>query len=137
MAKGKATVFFCQDCGYESSKWMGSVLACKPGIPWWRNRCQSQPGSQGGLGRLSSGSQKSPIPAAKPSLLSEIDIEEQDRISTGFGELDRVLGDGIVAGSLVLVGGDPGIGKSTLLLQVCRNLAGAGQRSCTYQGRNP
>ena len=68
-------------------------------------------GSQAGLGRLASGSQKSPVPAARPSLLSEIDIEEQDRISTGFGELDRVLGDGIVAGSLVLVGGDPGIGK--------------------------
>ena len=66
--------------------------------------------------------------AAKPALLSEIRLEKEDRISTGFKELDRVLGDGIVAGSLVLVGGDPGIGKSTLLLQVCRHLAAAGQR---------
>lgn len=59
----------------------------------------------------------------RPVKLSEVSIEEQDRISTGYQELDRVLGSGIVAGSLVLVGGDPGIGKSTLLLQVCRNLA--------------
>lgn len=61
-------------------------------------------------------------------------MQEQDRISTGFKELDRVLGDGIVNGSLVLVGGDPGIGKSTLLLQVCRHLAGAGHRVLYISG---
>ena len=92
-------------------------------------------GSAGTKGRSSlisqSGDRADP---AKPALLSEINIEEQDRITTGFGELDRVLGDGIVAGSLVLVGGDPGIGKSTLLLQVCRNLAGAGQRVLYISG---
>ena len=64
----------------------------------------------------------------------EIDLEEQDHISTGFKELDRVLGDGIVAEPLVLVGGDPGIGKSTLLLQVCRNLASKGQRVLYISG---
>ena len=58
-------------------------------------------------------------------------------MGTGFGELDRVLGSGIVAGSLVLVGGDPGIGKSTLLLQVCRNLAMGGKRCSIYPGRSP
>ena len=134
MAKAKTTAFFCKECGYESSKWMGQCPACKAWNSMVEEPVSKSAGSQGGLGRLSSGSQKSPIPAAKPSLLSEIDIEEQDRISTGFGELDRVLGDGIVAGSLVLVGGDPGIGKSTLLLQVCRNLAGAGQRVLYISG---
>ena len=63
-------------------------------------------------------------------------IEEQDRIPTGYPELDRVLGSGIVAGSLVLVGGDPGIGKSTLLLQMCRNLAGMGTGFYTFPARN-
>lgn len=70
----------------------------------------------------------------KPVLLSEVSIEDQDRISTGYQELDRVLGSGIVAGSLVLVGGDPGIGKSTLLLQVCRNLAAAGHKVLYISG---
>jgi DNA repair protein RadA/Sms len=70
----------------------------------------------------------------KPALLSEISIDEQDRMSTGFGELDRVLGSGIVIGSLVLVGGDPGIGKSTILLQVCRNLAKEGKKVLYISG---
>ena len=134
MAKARTTAFFCKECGYESSKWMGQCPACKAWNSMVEEPVSKPSGSQGGLGRLASGSQKSPVPAARPSLLSEIDIEEQDRISTGFGELDRVLGDGIVAGSLVLVGGDPGIGKSTLLLQVCRNLAGAGQRVLYISG---
>ena len=72
--------------------------------------------------------------AAAPVKLDQVSLEEQDRISTGFGELDRVLGSGVVAGSLVLVGGDPGIGKSTLLLQVCRNLAAAGHRVLYISG---
>ena len=134
MAKARTTAFFCKECGYESSKWMGQCPACKAWNSMVEEPVSKPAGSQAGLGRLASGSQKSPVPAARPSLLSEIDIEEQDRISTGFGELDRVLGDGIVAGSLVLVGGDPGIGKSTLLLQVCRNLAGAGQRVLYISG---
>lgn len=70
----------------------------------------------------------------KPALLSEISIDEQDRMSTGFGELDRVLGSGIVIGSLVLVGGDPGIGKSTILLQVCRNLVKEGKKVLYISG---
>ena len=72
--------------------------------------------------------------SVRPSLLSEISLEEQDRIPTGFKELDRVLGNGIVAGSLVFVGGDPGIGKSTILLQVCRNLAMDGRKVLYISG---
>ena len=75
-----------------------------------------------------------PAASVRPSLLSEISLEEQDRIPTGFKELDRVLGNGIVAGSLVLVGGDPGIGKSTILLQVCRNLAMDGRKVLYISG---
>jgi DNA repair protein RadA/Sms len=69
-----------------------------------------------------------------PSVLSEITVRREDRFTTGMGELDRVLGGGIVSGSLTLVGGDPGIGKSTLLLQVCRNLSGAGHRVLYISG---
>ena len=74
------------------------------------------------------------IETIRPALLSEISIEENDRFPTGFPELDRVLGGGIVGGSLVLVGGDPGIGKSTLLLQVCRNLANSGHKVLYISG---
>lgn len=70
----------------------------------------------------------------RPSYLSEISLDEQDRMQTGYEELDRVLGGGVVRGSLVLVGGDPGIGKSTLLLQVCRNLAASGQKVLYISG---
>ena len=88
--------------------------------------------SPGGRGRA--GGPQRPAAYTRPSLLSEISLEEQDRIPTGFKELDRVLGDGIVAGSLILVGGDPGIGKSTLLLQVCRHLAADGRRVLYISG---
>lgn len=130
MAKARTTAFFCSQCGYESSKWMGQCPACRA----WNTLVEepiakSAPRRGAGTG-LRAGGQA----AARPSLLSEICLEEQDRIPTGFRELDRVLGDGIVAGSLVLVGGDPGIGKSTLLLQVCRHLAGAGRRVLYISG---
>ena len=77
---------------------------------------------------------QTPLIKSRPARLSEISIEEKDRVGTGFGELDRVLGGGVVAGSLVLVGGDPGIGKSTLLLQVCGNLSGVGQKVLYISG---
>ena len=132
MARLKTTAFFCKECGYESAKWMGQCPSCKSWNTMVEEPVAKAPSGQGpALGRLSSASAGRSSAQVKGSLLSEIDLEEQDRISTGFGELDRVLGDGIVAGSLVLVGGDPGIGKSTLLLQVCRNLAAAG-RSVLY-----
>lgn len=135
MAKSKTTAFFCKECGYESSKWMGQCPACRA----WNSLVEepvAKAPSKGGtpLGRSVSQAGAGSLYTSKAALLSEIDIEEQDRIPTGFKELDRVLGDGIVAGSLVLVGGDPGIGKSTLLLQVCRNLSGAGHRVLYISG---
>ncbi len=129
MAKAKASVFFCRECGFESSKWMGQCPACRQ----W-NTMVEEPAA----GKVKTSS--SPASSirrkgqVKPALLSEISIDEQDRMSTGFCELDRVLGSGIVIGSLVLVGGDPGIGKSTILLQVCRNLAKEGKKVLYISG---
>ena len=127
MAKAKATVFFCKECGYESSKWMGQCPACREWNTFVEEPVAKKSASAHG-GTVRQGL------APKPVLLSEVSIEEQDRISTGYPELDRVLGSGIVAGSLVLVGGDPGIGKSTLLLQVCRNLALGGHKVLYISG---
>lgn len=73
---------------------------------------------------------------SKPVAINEVDAADEERISTGFSELDRVLGGGIVPGGMVLVGGDPGIGKSTLLLQVCRNLSNDGKKCFIYQVKN-
>ena len=123
MAKAKTTAFFCSECGYESSKWMGQCPACKAWNTLVEEPTAGSARSASPSGRLSAVSGIGAGKREKAALLSEISLEEEDRISTGFKELDRVLGDGIVAGSLILVGGDPGIGKSTLLLQVCRNLA--------------
>ncbi len=128
MAKGRTTAFFCKECGYESAKWTGQCPACRE----W-NTMVEEPVAKKASDRRSvipeRGRQK-----IQPVRLSEVSIEEQDRISTGYQELDRVLGSGIVAGSLVLVGGDPGIGKSTLLLQVCRNLAAEGHKVLYISG---
>ena len=114
MAKG--TVFFCQGCGYESSKWMGQCPGCKE----WNTFVE-----EAAPKKIAGGRVKGVRERAVPVMLKEIELNEEERISTNIGELDRVLGGGIVAGSLMLVGGDPGIGKSTLLLQVCKNLADA------------
>ncbi len=113
MAKSK-TVFFCQNCGYESSKWMGQCPACRE----WNTFAEEPKATVKKTGAVSVRRE-----AVQPRRLSEIEISEESRITTGIRELDRVLGGGIVQGSLVLVGGDPGIGKSTLLLQMCRNLS--------------
>ena len=128
MAKARTTAFFCKECGYESAKWTGQCPACRE----W-NTMVEEPVAKKASDRRAvipeRGRQK-----IQPVRLSEVSIEEQDRISTGYQELDRVLGSGIVAGSLVLVGGDPGIGKSTLLLQVCRNLAAEGHKVLYISG---
>ena len=115
MAKGKTTVFFCQSCGYESSKWMGQCPACREWNTFVEESIDKKSAAKGG--KSSTASEAKAVP------LSDIKLTQEERMSTGIGELDRVLGGGIVQGSLVLVGGDPGIGKSTLLLQVCRNLS--------------
>ncbi|MEE0693506.1 MAG: DNA repair protein RadA [Lachnospiraceae bacterium] len=124
MAKTK-TVFFCQNCGFESSKWMGQCPGCRE----W-NTFAEEPRTV--IKR--SGTSVSTREAAKPQMLSQIEMSSAPRTTTGFGELDRVLGGGIVQGSLVLVGGDPGIGKSTLLLQVCRNLSSGGKKVLYISG---
>ena len=114
MAKAK-TVFVCQECGNEQSKWTGQCPACKT----W-NAMVEEVQMKKSDSPLSSGI--SFEVDHKPQKLSAIGIEDDERVLTGIGELDRVLGGGIVEGSLILVGGDPGIGKSTLLLQMCRTL---------------
>lgn len=130
MAKGKSgTIFFCQNCGYESAKWMGQCPGCRE----WNSFVEETvvTGSTKGKGKTSGG--QSGV-TAKPTQLSEVSLKEEDRVTTHLAELDRVLGGGIVAGSLTLVGGDPGIGKSTLLLQVCRNLSADGREVLYISG---
>lgn len=113
--KKTGTVFFCQECGYESSKWLGQCPGCRA----W-NSFVEEPVKVTAKGkRVTMGVRED----SKPLPISQIDLKEEDRLTTDIVELDRVLGGGIVAGSLTLVGGDPGIGKSTLLLQVCQKLA--------------
>lgn len=129
MAKAKATAFFCKECGYESAKWMGQCPACRE----W-NTMVEEPVAKGSSSRYVAVTGGTERRNGKPVKLSEVSLGEQERVSTGYRELDRVLGSGIVAGSLVLVGGDPGIGKSTLLLQVCRNLAGTGHKVLYISG---
>ena len=114
MAKGKTTVFFCQSCGYESSKWMGQCPGCRE----WNTFVEETVDKKAGK-ILSSDHGKT----HKPVSLNSVVMEQEERIQTGMQEFDRVLGGGIVPGSLVLVGGDPGIGKSTLLLQICQILS--------------
>ena len=126
MAKAKTNVFFCQECGYESAKWMGQCPGCRA----W-NSFVEEPVVKASSGKAS---MRASGNAAKPVTLEEIETSETERISSGMAELDRVLGGGIVPGSLVLVGGDPGIGKSTILLQVCKNLAAAGVSTLYVSG---
>lgn len=128
MAKAKkSTVFFCQECGYESSKWMGQCPGCKA----WNSFVEETVSSN----IVSTSGKKTAVPSSKePSVLSAVSLSKEDRIQIGIDELDRVLGGGIVPGSLSLVGGDPGIGKSTLLLQVCQRLAAQGRKVLYISG---
>ncbi len=133
MAKAK-TVFFCKECGYESAKWMGQCPGCKEWNTFVEESAERKAAAGRGPGISARTGAAGRPERVKPARLEEISVEENDRIGTGFGELDRVLGSGIVGGSLVLVGGDPGIGKSTLLLQVCRNLAQSGKKVLYISG---
>ena len=124
MAKGKKTVFFCQNCGHEEQKWLGQCPVCKE----WNTFVEE---------KVSTGkrtAQEKTVRDAKIVPLTQVQTETEERIHTSMDELDRVLGGGIVPGSLILVGGDPGIGKSTLLLQVCRELAEKGQKVLYISG---
>ena len=113
MAKTK-TVFYCTECGNESPKWQGRCAACGA----WNTLVEhiEKPTPAGRAKSAPVGNSRT------PQKLSQIHSDDEIRFSTGMGELDRVLGGGAVAGSLVLVGGAPGIGKSTLLLQICKSL---------------
>ena len=122
MAKAKQ-VFFCQECGYESSKWQGQCPGCKN----WNTFVEEKVVT--GVTKKSDKKE-----AAVPTSILEVNASEDARISTGMRELDRVLGGGIVRGSLTLVGGDPGIGKSTILLQVSRNLTKSGVKILYVSG---
>ena len=120
MAVKKKTVFFCQSCGYESSKWMGQCPGCKE----WNSFVEESVS-------VKSAKTQHKTKSAEPVTLKEISVQEECRINTGIQEFHRVLGGGIVPASIVLVGGDPGIGKSTLLLQVCQKLS-AQQKKVLY-----
>ena len=113
MAKAKKSIFFCQNCGHEESKWLGQCPMCKE----WNTFVEEKMTLSKTVEAAKSRGELEVV------TLSSVSTTEDERIKTGIGELDRVLGGGIVPGSLVLVGGDPGIGKSTLLLQVCQRLA--------------
>ncbi|UOF91866.1 DNA repair protein RadA [Fodinisporobacter ferrooxydans] len=119
MAKTKSkTKFICQDCGYESAKWLGKC----PGCSQWNSFAEEV---------VPTTSERIPSnqhPQGKPESIAAIDTGQEPRTSTGYQEFDRVLGGGIVSGSLVLVGGDPGIGKSTLLLQTSFSVAKQGKK---------
>ena len=119
MAKAK-TVFVCSNCGYESAKWLGKCPACNEWNGFYEEKVASSSGN-------ASSSNKSNKEKAVPRKLKEVEGIETARTSTGIGELDRVLGGGLVKGSLVLVGGEPGIGKSTLILQLCDKVKGEGK----------
>ncbi len=131
--KKRTTAFYCSECGYESAKWVGQCPACHA----WNTMVEAPVRvsiSAASSFRGGKNAVPGPISSARPVSLSEIHDEGEVRWSTGYGELDRVLGGGIVKGSMLLVGGDPGIGKSTLLLQVTRNLAENGRRVIYVSG---
>lgn len=123
MAKNSKTIFFCKECGYESAKWLGQCPGCHE-VGSFVEEQVSTGKVKRSVNRLGN----------KPVLLNEVSAEDEERTTTGFSELDRVLGGGVVPGGLILVGGDPGIGKSTLLLQVCRNMAANGKQVLYISG---
>lgn len=108
-------IYVCNECGYESSKWLGKCPACTQWNTFFEQKVTKTKHSQ----------EKN---ISRSEKIIEVDLTEAPRMDSGFGELNRVLGGGIVQGSVCLLGGDPGIGKSTLLLQVCKNLAMQGMR---------
>lgn len=113
MAKAKKSIYFCQNCGHEESKWLGQCPMCREWNTFVEEKVTVSKGT----------ATKNTVREAEVVTLSSVSTDQEDRMKTEIEELDRVLGGGVVPGSLVLVGGDPGIGKSTLLLQVCKRLS--------------
>lgn len=133
MAKARDTSFFCKECGYESVKWAGQCPACKTWnsfveAPASYKKTSAWPAgiSQASPERSGTAAGRGLMPQAKAWTLNEITAGQGERYVTGISEFDRVLGGGIIKDSLVLVGGDPGIGKSTLLMQACKELSSRG-----------
>lgn len=117
MAKTAKTVFVCNECGYESAKWMGKCPACNSWNTFFEQKIEKI--TENGVKKIKEKNE--------PKALNTYKGQEVARISTGFNELDRVLGGGIVKGSLILLGGEPGIGKSTLILELCDKIKGDGK----------
>src|SRR5216683_5748537 len=118
MPKGSNTIFLCQNCGYESRKWLGKCPECGEWNSLVEERIVTTKKGRSGSGLR--------LREAKAIGYTEIESQDDTRVSSGVTEFDRVLGGGIVPGTLVLLGGDPGIGKSTLLLQVADKLSATG-----------
>ncbi len=116
MATKTKTVFICTECGYTSPKWAGKCAGCGA----WNSMTEEIVSAE--KAKPLSGRSISDIASSAPLKLREIDYTDENRIPTGIKEFDRVLGGGIVAGSLVLISGEPGIGKSTILLQMCKSI---------------
>ena len=116
MVKNK-TIFVCSECGNESTKWLGKCPACNSWNTFYEQK----------IVETKSSTKNKDVIINKPQTLNSYEAKEAIRTSTGFGELDRVLGGGLVKGSLVLLGGEPGIGKSTLILQICDKIKGDGK----------
>ncbi len=131
MAKAK-TCYVCSACGYESPRWSGKCLSCGAWNTLEESIASQPVKTAAGGGKIASNQR--PGTGAQAMLLTDIPEETALRMETGIGELDRVLGGGIVEGALMLIGGDPGIGKSTLLLQVCAHLAESGKRVLYISG---
>ena len=119
MAAKNKIVYICSNCGFESAKWAGKCPDCGE----WNTMEESVKTAVSAKPAASGYSSSASTLLTRPLAISEIDTEDEHRYHTGLSELDRVLGGGLVKGSLVLISGDPGIGKSTLLLQMCRNLS--------------
>jgi len=128
MARIKS-VYACTACGYETPRWVGRC----PGCGAWNTLEESVAAAPEKSPAKMAANQR-PGTGAAPMQLKEIPEDETMRVPTGISELDRTLGGGIVEGGLMLIGGDPGIGKSTLLLQACANLAAAGRRVLYISG---
>ena len=118
MSKAPKTVFVCQECGTQSPKWLGRCADCGA----WNSLVEERP-QETVAAAAATASLRARRRAGAARLYSEIELEQHARMTTGIGEFDRVLGGGVVPGSLVLLGGEPGIGKSTLLLQAAANMA--------------
>src|SRR3954469_2894527 len=124
MSKAPKTVFVCQECGSQSPKWVGRCDDCGA----WNSYVEERPQpSDGGIGAAAAAGHRYALAGATGAarLYADIEIEQHARLTTGIDEFDRVLGGGVVPGSLVLLGGEPGIGKSTLLLQAAAHFARA------------